>query len=252
MIESLHSFNLSTLQWLLAALCGLFVGMAKTGLGGLGMIVVPLLAGIFGGRPSVGILLPMLCMGDIFGVSYYNRHAEWKYVLRLMPWTIAGILIGLYVGKIVTGTQFQRILSVTVLLGLVLMIWQNRQQSTLSVPDFWWFSVIMGLAGGFATMISNTAGIIMALYLLSMRLPKNSFIGTGAWFFMIVNLLKVPLHVFIWGTITLKTFSFNLAMLPAIAAGALIGVRIVKLIPEKHYYFFIIVMTALAALKLFF
>ena len=83
-----------------------------------------------------------------------------------------------------------------------------------------------------------------------MHLPKNTYIGTGAWFFMIVNLVKIPLHIFIWHTINLQTLSFNAAVLPAIAVGALSGVGIVKKIPEKPYRKFIMVMTAVAAAKL--
>ena len=82
----------------------------------------------------------------------------------------------------------------------------------------------MGLAAGFTTMIGNAAGPIMAIYLLAMRLPKYAYIGTGAWYFMILNLLKIPFHVFVWGTITTRTFLLDLAMLPAIAVGAVFGV----------------------------
>ena len=65
MIESLQSFNLTTGLWILAFMCGVFVGMAKTGVSGLAMLAVPILAAIFGGKPSAGLLLPMLCMGDM-------------------------------------------------------------------------------------------------------------------------------------------------------------------------------------------
>ncbi|HDY88981.1 MAG TPA: sulfite exporter TauE/SafE family protein, partial [bacterium] len=217
-----------------------------------GMLGVPLMAGIFGGRPSAGLVLPMLCIADIFGVTYYHRHAKWKYVLRLMPWTIAGILIGLFVGNIVSDIQFKGIIAVIILLSVVVMIWRDIRHAEIAIPDNRWFSALMGLAGGFATMIGNSAGPIMALYFLSMHLPKNAYIGSIAWFFMIVNLLKVPLHVFFWGTITVKTLSFNAVMLPVIAVGAVAGVRVVKKIPEKPYRIFIIAMMTVAAIKMFF
>ena len=252
MIEVLESFDLSVWVWILSVMCGVFVGMAKTGISGLGMLIVPVLAAIFGGKPSVGILLPMLCVGDIFAVKYYHRHAEWKHVLRLLPWAITGIIIGVAVGNYISDIRFKQIIAAIILISIPFMIWRERQSNQVAIPNYRWITAIAGLAGGFATMIGNAAGPIMAIYLLSMQLPKNSFIGTAAWFFMIVNLLKIPLHVFIWHTITIRTLSFDFIMIPAIAAGALLGVGIVKIIPEKPYRIFIIIMTIAASFKLFF
>jgi len=101
-------------------------------------------------------------------------------------------------------------------------------------------------------MVANAAGTLMAIYLLSKKLSKNSYIGTLAWFFMLVNLIKIPTHVFIWKTITLDTLLLDIALAPLILAGAFLGILVVKRIPEKPYRFLIIIMTTLAALKLFF
>ena len=252
MIETLESFHLAPEHWVLAAVCGMLFGLAKTGVVGVGMLAVPIMAGIFGGRLSAGIVLPMLCVADIFGVTYYHKHAEWKYVWRLLPWTITGIFIGLFVGGVVSDTQFKGIIAVIILLSVAIMIWRDIRHRAVAVPNYLWFPAVMGLAGGFATMIGNSAGPLIALYFLSMRLPKNAYIGSIAWFFLIVNLFKIPLHVFFWGTITFQTVLFNSVMIPAIAAGAFIGVRIVKKIPEKPYRVFIIVMITIAAGKMFF
>jgi uncharacterized membrane protein YfcA len=111
--------------------------------------------------------------------------------------------------------------------------------------------VSTGLLGGFSTMIGNAAGPVLSVYLLSMKLPKNYFIGTGAWFFLIINLIKVPLHVFVWHTITVQSFSLNILMLPAIIVGAYLGIRLVKIIPDGPYRIFVIIITTLTALKLF-
>jgi uncharacterized membrane protein YfcA len=111
--------------------------------------------------------------------------------------------------------------------------------------------MILGLLGGFATMIGNAAGPVMALYLLSMRLPKNSYIGTGAWFFAIVNISKVPFHIFSWKTINLQSFMLDVIMIPAIATGAILGIYLVRFFPEKAYRIFIILTTVLSAFLLF-
>ena len=251
MIEILKSFNLTAAEWIITAICGILIGIAKTGFGGAGMPVIPILASIFGGKPSTGLLLPMLCFGDIIGVAYFHRHAEWHHILRLIPWSLAGIILGLIVGNIISDTQFNGIIAVTVLGGIVLMLLQERPGREIVIPDNRWFSALIGLAGGFTSMVGNAAGPVMALYLLSMRMPKYSFIGTWAWFFLIVNFSKLPLHAFFWGTVTVKTLAFDAAMIPSIVVGAVIGITVVKKIPEKTYRIFIIVLTALAAVKLF-
>ena len=251
MIEMIGEYNLTGVQWLIVLLCAMLVGMAKTGFSGVGLMVVPLLASVFGGRPSVGLLLPILIFADVFAVSYYHRHAEWKYIVRLLPWALIGVATGVLIGQIISDMVFNRLLAIVVLTGIVLMIWQDIRKKKVSVPDYWWFAMGLGLLGGFATMIGNAAGPIMALYLLSMRLPKNIYIGTGAWFFFIVNVIKVPFHVGIWKTITIQSLLFDVLMIPAIALGALLGIWLVKFFPEKAYRIFIIATTLFSALLLF-
>jgi uncharacterized membrane protein YfcA len=225
--------------------------MAKTGLSGVGLMVVPILANAFGGRPSVGLLLPILIFADVFAVTWYNRHADWKHILRLIPWAFTGIIAGTLVGKSLSDTTFNRLLAILVISGIIILVWQDLRANRTRVPDSRLFAAGLGLLGGFATMIGNAAGPVMALYLLSMRLPKNSYIGTGAWFFFIVNLSKVPLHIWSWKTITIQSFILDVLMIPAIAAGAFIGIWLVKLFPERIYRILIIVTTLLSAFLLF-
>jgi uncharacterized protein len=243
-------FDFSVVQWILLALCALFVGMSKVGIPGISMFYIPVLALIFGGKTSTGILLPMLMMADIFGVSYYYRHAEWKYLAKLLPWAFVGIGIGLWVGRIINDECFKNIIAVLVFAGVGIMLWRERQKRTDLFPHTWWFAAVMGVLGGFATMIGNVAGPIFAIYMLAMNLPKNAFIGTGAWFFLIVNFFKFPLQVWVWNNIGLKTIIMDLMMLPAIAAGAFLGIWIVRKIPDKTYRIFIVIVTVLSAFLL--
>jgi len=243
-------FDLSVVQWILLAVCALFVGMSKVGIAGISMFYIPVLALIFGGKTSTGILLPMLMMADIFGVAYYHRHAEWKYLAKLLPWAFVGIGIGLWVGKVVNDEWFKNIIAVLVFAGVGIMLWRERQRRTDLFPHTWWFAAIMGVLGGFATMIGNVAGPIFAIYMLAMNLPKNAFIGTGAWFFLIVNFFKFPLQVWVWDNIGWNTIITDLIMLPAIALGAFLGIWIVRKIPDKAYRTFIIIVTVLSAFLL--
>lgn len=226
----------------------MLIGMSKTGISGAGLFVVPVFARIFGGKPSAGLVLPMLILADTFAVSYYNRHANWKYVLKLLPWAMVGIAIALLVGQMIDDDQFRKLIAAVVLLGIGLMIFQDfRKKKNLIIPDYTWFAALLGLGGGFATMIGNAAGPIMSLYLLSMRLPKNIYIGTGAWFFFIVNLSKVPLHILVWKTIHWNSLGFNLLMIIPIILGATGGFYLVKIIPEKAYRWIIIISTVAGA-----
>lgn len=232
-------------------LCGILIGMAKTGLSGVGLMVVPILANAFGGRPSVGLLLPILIFADIFAVAWYSRHADWKHILRLIPWAFTGVVIATLVGKSISDSTFNALLAAMVILGIVLLVWRDLRSGKIRIPESKWFAAGLGLLGGFATMIGNAAGPVMALYLLSMRLPKNRYIGTGAWYFLIVNVSKVPLHIWSWKTITVKSFLLDVFTIPAIAVGALLGIWLVRLLPEKIFRYIIIATTLLSALLLF-
>jgi len=228
-------------------LSALITGMAKTGINGLGLISVPIMAIAFGARESTGVLLPMLIMADIYAVIYYHRSAQWKIILKILPAAILGIGIGIVTGKMISAEQFRTLLSIVVLIMVVIMIVKDLGKKKDKVPDSYWFAGIMGLIGGFATMIGNAAGPVFAVYLLAMRLPKNNFIGTGAWFFFIINLFKVPFHIFVWKTISWQTFQYDIIALPVILIGGFVGVRLVKLFPEKAYRWFIITTTCLSA-----
>ena len=246
----MSEFEFTVLQWLLLALCAMLVGMSKVGVPGVSMFVVPTLAIIFGGKASTGILLPMLMMADLFGVGYYHRHAQWKYLIKLLPWAFLGIGIALWVGEVVNDEWFKNIIAILVFICIGLMLWEDRRRGSNLFPDTWWFAASMGVLGGFATMIGNVAGPIFAIYLLAMHLPKNRFIGTTAWFFLIVNYSKFPLHIFVWETIDWNTLKLNLMLLPAIAIGAVPGIWLVKKIPNKPYRTFVIIVTALSAFLL--
>jgi uncharacterized protein len=239
------------LQWLLLFLCAMLIGLSKVGVPGVSLFVVPVLALIFGGKASTGILLPVLIMADWFGVGYYHRHAQWKYLFKLFPWSLAGIGIGLWVGEVIDDVWFKNIIAILIFICIAIFLWKDIRPGNSFFPDTWWFAASMGILGGFATMIGNVAGPIFAIYFLAMHLPKNNFIGTGALFFMITNLIKFPLHVFVWKTINLQTILLDITLFPGIAAGAFFGIWLIKKISDPSYRIFVIVITALSAFLLF-
>ncbi len=221
--------------------------MSKTGVQGAGMLSVPLLALVFGGQSSSGVMLPMLLLADTIGVWYYHRHASWKHLKGLFGWAALGIAAGTVVGKYIDDRTFKMIMALTIILSVGIMLWL-RKHTNEPVPHNTAISAVTGIAGGFTSMVGNLAGSVMAVYFLAARLPKNTFIGTTAWFFIVINWFKVPFHVFSWHTITLDTFLLALCSLPGILIGAVAGIQIVRRISEENYRWFIIAMTIVAAL----
>ena len=91
-------------------LVALLIGMAKTGVNGAGMLAVPLLASIFGGQRSSGILLPMLLLADVLGVWYYHRHASWQHLKILFPWAAVGVIVGTLIGSYFNDSVFKMVM----------------------------------------------------------------------------------------------------------------------------------------------
>ena len=243
---SLFSYSFTPTQLTFFLIVALFIGMSKTGVHGIGLIAVPMLAVVFGGLVSSAVMLPMLCLADVMGVWYYHRHASWVHLKKLFPWAAAGTILGTIVGGMIDDQAFRMIMAIIILISVVIMVWIERGHKE-DIPHYFWFAALCGVAAGFTSMIGNLAGSVMAVYLLSMRLPKNEFIGTSAWFFMVINWFKIPFHVFFWKSITWNTFLLDLTTLPIIALGAWLGVLIVKHLSEQMYRWFIIVMTIVAA-----
>lgn len=237
-------------EWPLALLGAMLIGISKTGLPGVGILAVPLFAALIPARLSTGVVLPLLILADVFAVAIYRRHAQWAYLLRIAPWTVVGILLGyLWMGRI-DDRQLQPIIGVIVLLLLALNAWRrHRTVGELPVPKHPAVAGLIGVLAGVTTMLANAAGPIMIVYLLAMRLPKTVFIGTGAWYFFLLNLFKVPFSVHL-GLIRPDTLQLNLILAPAIVAGALLGVTLARKLPERAFARAVEVLALVGALRL--
>jgi len=199
----------------------------------------------FGSKSSTGILLILLIMADFFGVYYYHRHAELKKIIQLIPSALVGIVVGVYIGDKISDLHFQILLGIIIASGAFMTFVKIDVKRNKSL------SILVGFLGGFITMVGNAAGPIMSIYFLSMGFEKNKFIGTAAWFFLFVNLIKVPFHIIFWKTINFEVFMFDIILFPLILIGALIGVWIVKKIPERPYKIFVITSVFLSTILLF-
>ena len=242
--------ELSVASWLWAATAGVLVGLSKTGMPGVAIPAVWLMVEAFQGdaKLSVGAILPMLLVGDVFAVGYYRRHAQWRQLVRLFPYVLAGMLPALAVLANTSGEQLRPALGGLILallaveLGRQALGWEH-------MPSAWWFVAITGVLAGFGTALGNAAGPVMSVYLIATGLPKRQFIGTAAWFFFTVNLAKV---VPFWslGMITPASLWVDLMLVPAVLGGGVLGILLLPLIPQRFFNGLVLVLAGIAGVRL--
>ena len=242
--------SLTTLEWLLAVVATFGIGVAKSGFAGVGLIHVLIFAFLFGARESTGVVLPMLIVGDTLAVTTFRQHARWDYISRMLPPAVVGVVIGTLLMSRLDEAQFKPLIGGLVigLTGLQLVrLW--RPSLFERVPHQLWFAWTMGLLAGIATMLANAAGPIMALYFLAVTLPKLELVGTSAWFFLVLNVIKIPFSASL-GLIHVDTLALNAVLIPCIAAGLFAGRWLVVRIPQKVFDGFLLAFAGIAALRL--
>ena len=235
-------------QWVLAGVAALVVGISKAGIGGLGMLAVMIFAQIMSAKQATGMVLPLLCFGDVIGASIYRKHAKWPHIWRLFPWTAAGVLIG-YVALERVDERQARLLIGGIVLGLVVLHLVRRRTAGHEAEHGAWFAPTIGVLAGFTTLVANAAGPLMVVYMLAMRLPKLDFVGTGAVFFLILNLFKVPFMVHL-GLINRESVAINLWLAPVVLAGAWFGRKLVMKIDQRAFENIALALSVAAGLNL--
>ena len=239
--------HLQVWQWALGILIALMTGISKTGVPGLSILIVPLMVLTVGdARLSARLLLPMLCTADIFAVIYWRRHAAAWRLFRLTPWVVVGMIAGGFALRLDERT-IRPLVGAIVLVMLGVHLWRRYASSLKTDVGH---PGIYGATAGFATTVANAAGPVMSLYLLGKRLPKEEFVATGAWFFFVINLVKVPIYA--WnGLLARPGLTFDLTMVPAVVVGAVAGRKIVDILSPRVFETLILVLTGLSTLFLF-
>jgi len=243
-------FEQSATNWILIILSAFIIGLSKAGLKGIDMMNVTIMAIVFGGKASTGIVLPLLCAADVMAVIYYHRHAQWNHFWRLVPWMAVGILLGVYVGKDLNEALFRKIMALFIILTVAVMLFLELRKN-ITIPTNKTFVVGMGLISGFATMLGNLAGAFSNIYFLALRMVKNDFIGTAAWVFLVMNFFKLPFQVFYWKNITAASLQTDLYLIPVLIAGFWAGIKIVSVIQNDSYRKVVIVLTIIGAVFIF-
>jgi hypothetical protein len=240
-------------QWTFLALGAFLTGLSKTGMSGLGVLSVAFFANAMSARASTGALLPLLLCADVLGVAFFRKHADWSQLWRLFPWVILGIIFGYFALGQISDARMQRLIG-TILIGMVaLHCWRRFQPEYVSavLPHSKWFAALTGILAGFATMVANSAGPIMTLYFLAIGLPKLAFIGTGAWFFILVNAFKVPFSVQL-GLITPQSLLMDAVLILPMLPGALLGPILVRHIDQTKFETIVLALAVCASVRLLF
>lgn len=240
-------------QLALLVLATLLVGFSKASVQGVGQVSVAVFAAVMPAKESTGVLLPLLLLGDVFAVAAYREHTRWGTLLRLLPTVGIGIVLGTVFIARVDDTTMRRTIGLVLLALVGLTFWMRRRPQ----PEV---RVHRGLRGraeaagygslaGFTTMVANSGGPVMSLYLLSSRLPMLAFLGTAAWFFALLNVVKVPFSAGL-GLITRESLLLDLALAPCVVVGALAGRRVVAHLDQVLFERLVIGFTVVAAVNL--
>ena len=233
--------------WALLALAAAIVGVSKTALPGASTISVAIFAAFLPARTSTGALLILLIVGDVFALLTYRRHAHWPTLLRLAPPVAAGIAAGALFLALASNAIVKPVIGV-ILLGMVaITLWRRRSASTDAITHANLPATIgYGTLGGFTTMVANAGGPVMSMYLLGMRTPVKVFLGTAAWFFAIVNIVKLPILVGL-GLITVPVLLLDAVLIPLVVVGALLGRWMIPRIHQVLFDRIVLVLTIVGA-----
>lgn len=222
--------------WAILLISALFVGISKTSIGGLGALAVAGFALVIPARESTAAVLLVLIIGDIVAVVSYRRNADWSMLRRLLPAVLPGVIAGAILMAFIDDRAMTILIALCILVALAIQIVMRRNptSSTEPVTPSTTATVGTGLAAGFTTMVANAAGPIMALYLLAARVNKMAFVGTAAWYFLIVNVSKVPFSIGL-GLLTWDTVVLTAILIPVVLIGTWMGRRFLHLLPQLRF-----------------
>jgi len=247
---------LTVLDWALLATAACLFGFAKTAVGGVAGLAIALFAIVLPARESTGAVLTLLLVGDLVAVRLYRHHADWAMLLRLLPSVIPGLALGAWFVAVADQSLMRGCIGAALLAMALLQLWSRRRAGRPERPPgrvrtlagkATPFSV--GVIAGFATMTANAAGPVMTMYLLMAGLPVLGLLGTGAWFFLLVNLAKVPFSAGL-ELIDGATLLLDLALVPPLLAGAAIGARVANKIPRRRFEDITLALTVVAGATL--
>lgn len=231
----------------------MLAGFAKTAIGGLGAVAVALVAGVMPARESTAALLLLLLVGDVMAVSLYRHDCDWSLLRHLVPAVLPGLILGSVVLAVVDDSTMRIGLGVILLLLVIAQLLTRRRVPESGPPEdrAWprWATAGTGVAAGFTTMVANAAGPVMTLYLVAQGVDKRRFLGTAAWFFLGVNLAKLPFSIGL-GLVHRDMLVNTVVLAPLVMSGGLAGLLVVRRMGQRSFDFAVLVASCVSAAAL--
>lgn len=242
--------DLAPWAWILLAVAGTIVGLSKTALPGANTISVAIFAALLPARTSTGALLLLLIVGDLFALLTWRRHAHWPTLLRLAPAVATGLVLGAAFLAFASNGVVRPVIGVILLAMVGITLWR-RSRASSAAPAVEGSAHLgstlgYGTLGGFTTMVANAGGPVMSMYFLAMRTPMTVFLGTAAWFFAIINIVKVPVLAGL-GLLTLPVLLMDAVLVPMVVIGALLGRWLIPRIHQALFDRIVLLLTILGA-----
>jgi len=238
---------------LLATIAVLFIGLSKAGFGGgLGILTTPLCVFAFGPQYALGILLPLLCAGDLFSMHQYWRKWEVRNLWFLLPGVIIGVLIGVRLFNRFSPRQLNFIIGlIAVCFVLFHLTKEKLLRARARFSPSYGTGVPFGIGAGITSTFAHGAGPVITLFLLPQKMAKEIYVGTNVLVFTWINWIKFPFFIGN-GQITRASMKASLIFLPLVPLVVWFGVWLNRRIPDQHFSWLIYFFTFLAGLQLMF
>jgi uncharacterized membrane protein YfcA len=229
--------------------CVFLYGFSKTAMPVAGVLAGPLLAAALGPTVATGFMVPLLILGDLFALARYRQHADWSLIRRIIPGVLLGFLLTGVLFVALSLSALSRVIGVLILVSVGLEVWRRRHPVEPPERPHPAAALFFGSLAGMTTMAANAGGTAMTLYLINMRVSMLAFMGTSAWFFFVLNVLKVPI-VGSLGFITADSLLAGLWFAPLIAIGAFVGIWAFRRMDERLFTGIALTLSALASIWL--
>ncbi|OMG13661.1 sulfite exporter TauE/SafE family protein [Actinomyces naeslundii] len=270
--------TLTAITWILLMVVASLCGIAKTALPGAATIAVALCTAVMPAKESTGAILLMLMTGDLLAVWSYRRDADFHMLRRLVPAVLTGVGAGALFLHLASNDSTRRLIGVILLLLVAITLTQRRSTSrrapdgasaaqapsppaptletqeatttlATSTTSGRLARLVYGSLAGFTTMVANAGGPVTSMYFLACRYPVKAFLGTTAWFFFLVNLVKLPFSISA-GLVNTTTMSLTAICAPVVIVSALAGRRLAEHMDQRVFEPVIVALTIISALPL--
>ncbi|MBT8137672.1 MAG: sulfite exporter TauE/SafE family protein [Gammaproteobacteria bacterium] len=236
----------------LAAVPAVFLfGIAKGGFGGgLGVAAVPLMALVVSPVQAAGILLPLLCLMDLFGLWVYREHLNVRLQKSLLPGAVLGIAIGTALFGYMSTAMIRIILGV-IAITFTLNHWFGLSEwiAHHTRRAGWPAAAGSGMVAGFTSFIAHAGGPPINMYLLTQGMSRTLFVGTTVLFFAVVNYTKLIPYAWL-GQLDATNLWTSAVLAPLAPAGIAAGVWLHRRVSDKLFFRIAYVMLFIVGLRL--